>query len=160
MKVKAVVIGSSHSKPGWSAWIKQHLSSYSMRARSIMALKIIATILFKFRWNTRLKVRFFHVTPFQPNFPRVCFFSPSPMLTLAFICKWVIRASNWGGSNVTLSISTNVWSIAASAVHAGFIWHLACFCYVSSTHFESSLPDLQFANCALSAIRNLKSIDF
>ena len=160
MKVKVVVIGSSHSKPGWSAWIKQHLSSYSMRARSIMALKIIATILFKFRWNTRLKVRFFHVTPFQPTFP-LCASSLLPQCWhwRLFANGWYVH-QNWRGRNVTLSISTNVWSIAASAVHAGFIWNLTCFCYVNSTQFESSFPNLQFANCALSAIRNLKSIDF
>ena len=45
------------------------------------------TILVKFRWNSRLKVRMFHVTPTQPTyltFPREYFFSPCPMLRLEF----------------------------------------------------------------------------
>ena len=45
------------------------------------------TILVKFRWNSRLKVRIFHVTPTQPTyltFPREYFFSPSPMLRFEF----------------------------------------------------------------------------
>ena len=59
------------------------------------------TILVKFHWIFRLKLRIFHVTPCRLTyltFPCVYmyFFSSSPMLRFVFICKCIITWTNTG----------------------------------------------------------------
>ena len=140
MKIKVVVIVSSHWRPWSLIGAVNERTSVNLFYDSNFHY---GSLLFKFRWNTRLnsKVRFFSCHAFSTNLSS---FSPWALL-LSFpnveiddylqpmVDTWLAVNQHWGGRNVTLSVSINVWSIAASPVHAGSFETWLVFALFNST---------------------------